>query len=127
VGVTAREAKRWSNVVFAGLFALAVVLLARILLPFLMPVLLGGFLVVLFLPVQEVLGRVLSGHRSLCAALSTLIVFVLILLPLAGVGWLVGGEVLGLLEQGQAVLERVDPRQVVLEHLPRGVGRHLRV
>lgn len=124
--MTAREAKRWSNVVFAGLFALAVLLLARILLPFLMPVLLGGFLVVLFLPVQEVLHRALKQRRSLCAALSTLIVFVLILLPLAGVGWLVGGEVLGLLEQGQAALERVDPRQVLLDSLPRGVGRHLR-
>ena len=42
-----------SNWVFAALAAVAVLLLIRILLPFLMPVLLGGFLVVLFQPLHQ--------------------------------------------------------------------------
>jgi len=125
--VTAVDAKRWSNLIFAGLFVLALILFSRILLPFLMPVLLGGFLVVLFRPVQEVLGRRLGGHASLCAGLSTLSVFLLLLLPLVAVGWMVGREVLEVMQRVQVLLERVDLRHELLASLPQGLNRYLRM
>jgi predicted PurR-regulated permease PerM len=112
--------------VFAALFALALILFSRILLPFVMPVLLGGFLVVLFIPVQDFLCRKLKGQKSLCAALSTLTVFLLILVPLAGVGWLVGRELLLLAANLPEALDRVDLRQELLASLPRGVSRYVR-
>jgi predicted PurR-regulated permease PerM len=123
--VSAADSKRWSNLVFAGLFALAIVLFSRILLPFVMPVLLGGFLVVLFFPIQDFLCRRLKGRTPLCATLSTLAVFLLILLPLAGVGWLVGRELLLLATSLPSVLERVDVRQELIANLPAGLSRYL--
>ncbi|MFL5347388.1 MAG: AI-2E family transporter [Hyalangium sp.] len=125
-GVSASDSKRWSNVVFAGLFALALVLFSFILLPFLMPVLLGGFLVVLFLPIQDFLCRRLKGHKALCATLSTLAVFLLILVPLAGIGWLVGRELFQLAAHLPAFLERVDVRQELISSLPSSLSRYVR-
>ncbi|HVG60044.1 MAG TPA: AI-2E family transporter [Hyalangium sp.] len=124
--MSAADSKRWSNLVFAGLFALAIVLFSRILLPFLMPVLLGGFLVVLFLPIQNFLSRRMKGQAALCAALSTLTVFLLILLPLAGVGWLVGRELLQVMTNLPALLERVDLRQQFIAQLPPALGHYVR-
>jgi len=123
--VAAADSKRWSNLVFAGLFALAIVLFSRILLPFMMPVLLGGFLVVLFFPIQDFLCRRLKGHTPVCATLSTLAVFLLILLPLAGVGWLVGRELLLLATNLPTVLEHVDVRQELIANLPPGLSRYV--
>lgn len=125
-GVSASDSKRWSNVVFAGLFALAVVLFFFILLPFLMPVLLGGFLVVLFLPIQDFLSRRFKGRKALCATLSTLAVFLLILVPLAGIGWLVGRELFQLAAHLPAFLDRVDVRQEVISNLPSSLSRYVR-
>lgn len=123
--MTTLDAKRWSNGVFAGLFLLALILFSRILLPFLMPVLLGGFLVVLFLPLQDGLARRLGGRKPLAAGLSTLIVFLLLLLPLMGVGWLVAREVLGFVERSQELLGQPALRQDYLAHVPPGLRRHL--
>ncbi len=125
--VTSAVSKRWSNLVFAGLFALALILFSRILLPFLMPVLLGGFLVVLFMPVQDFLCQKLKDRRSLSAMLSTGIVFLLILAPLAIVGWMVVREVLQFMSQSQDLLEHVDLRHQFIESLPRGLSRYIRV
>ncbi len=125
--MAAEDSKRWSNWVFAGLFILAVVLFSRILLPFLMPVLLGGFLVVLFMPVQDFLCRKLKGRKSLCASVCTLTVFLLILAPLASIGWLVGRELLQLVASMPEVLEQVDVRQEVLGLLPRGMNRYVQI
>ncbi len=121
--MTGLDTKRWSNLIFAGLFALALILFSRILLPFLMPVLLGGFLVVLFRPLQDVLFRTrLRACPSLCAGLSTLAVFLLILVPLAVVGWLVAREVLGMLEHSQVLLDRMEQQQLAAS-LPKGLRR----
>lgn len=118
------ESKRWSNLVFAGLFALALMLFSRILLPFLMPVLLGGFLVVLFMPVQDFLCQKLKDRRTLAAGLSTLTVFLLILVPLALVGWMVAREVIQFMDQAQTLMDRgVDLRSQLVANLPRGLGR----
>jgi predicted PurR-regulated permease PerM len=126
--VTGLDTKRWSNLVFAGLFILALVLFSRILLPFLMPVLLGGFLVVLFRPLRDALSRSrLRLSPSLCAGLCTLAVFLLLLLPLAVVGLLVAREVLGLMEHTQGLLDQVDPRQQLVATLPRGLRRYVPV
>ncbi|MCP3100346.1 AI-2E family transporter [Myxococcus sp. K15C18031901] len=120
------DSRRWSNFVFAGLFALALILFSRILLPFLMPVLLGGFLVVLFQPVQDFLCQRFPGRRPLCAGLSTSTVFLLILVPLALVGWMVAREVLQFVGQAQDLLERVDLRHHFLSSLPRSLARYVR-
>ena len=123
--MTAADSKRWSNFIFAGLFALALILFSRILLPFLMPVLLGGFLVVLFMPIQDSLDRRLQGRKSLAAGLSTLAVFLLILAPLALVGWMVAREVLQFVGQAQDLLDQVDLRHHLLNSLPRGLTRYV--
>ncbi|PTL85405.1 AI-2E family transporter [Vitiosangium sp. GDMCC 1.1324] len=124
--MTGFDTKRWSNLIFAGLFGLALILFSRILLPFLMPVLLGGFLVVLFLPLQDVLFRTrLRAYPSLCAGLSTVAIFLLILVPLAVVGWLVAREVLGMLEHTQVLLDTVDLRKQLAANLPRGLRRYV--
>ncbi|NNB87105.1 AI-2E family transporter [Corallococcus exiguus] len=123
--MTAGDSKRWSNFIFAGLFALALILFSRILLPFLMPVLLGGFLVVLFMPIQDSLDRRLQGRKSLTAGLSTLAVFLLILAPLALVGWMVAREVLQFVGQAQDLLDQVDLRHHFLNSLPRGLSRYV--
>ncbi|MBZ4412184.1 AI-2E family transporter [Myxococcus faecalis] len=120
------DSRRWSNYVFAALFALALILFSRILLPFLMPVLLGGFLVVLFMPVQDYLCQKLRGRKPLCAGLSTLTVFLLILAPLALVGWMVAREVFQFVGQAQDLLERVDLRHQFASSLPRGLSRYIR-
>nr|WP_242544584.1 AI-2E family transporter [Corallococcus sp. NCSPR001] len=107
------------------MFALALILFSRILLPFLMPVLLGGFLVVLFMPIQDSLDRRLQGRKSLTAGLSTLAVFLLILAPLALVGWMVAREVLQFVGQAQDLLDQVDLRHHFLNSLPRGLSRYV--
>ncbi|MCY1047388.1 AI-2E family transporter [Corallococcus sp. bb12-1] len=124
--MTAGDTKRWSNFIFAGLFAVALILFSRILLPFMMPVLLGGFLVVLFMPIQDSLSQRLRGRKSLVAGLSTLTVFLLILAPLALVGWMVAREVLQFVGQAQDLLDQVDLRHHLLASLPRGLSRYVR-
>ncbi|WP_343073671.1 AI-2E family transporter [Pyxidicoccus fallax] len=126
MGWAVGDTRRWSNFVFAGLFALALILFSRILLPFLMPVLLGGFLVVLFMPVQDYLCQKLRGRKSLSAGLSTLTVFLLILAPLALVGWMVARELLQFVGQAQDLLEQVDLRHQFASSLPRGLSRYIR-
>ncbi|WP_338866596.1 AI-2E family transporter [Myxococcus stipitatus] len=120
------DSRRWSNYGFAALFALVLMLFSRILLPFLMPVLLGGFLVVLFMPVQDYLCQKSRGRKALCAGVSTLTVFLLILAPLALVGWLVAREVLHVVGRAQELLEHVDVFHWVGSSLPRGLGRYVR-
>ncbi|WP_342381720.1 AI-2E family transporter [Myxococcus stipitatus] len=120
------DSRRWSNYGFAALFALVLMLFSRILLPFLMPVLLGGFLVVLFMPVQDYLCQKSRGRKALCAGLSTLTVFLLILAPLALVGWLVAREVLHVVGRAQDLLEQLDVGHWLGGVLPRGVSRFIR-
>ncbi|WP_095992119.1 AI-2E family transporter [Cystobacter fuscus] len=123
--MTGFDTKRCSNLIFAGLFVLALILFSRILLPFLMPVLLGGFLVVLFQPLQDALARSrFKLSAPVCAGLSTMAVFLLILVPLVVVGWLVVREVLELVEHAQVVFDHVDLRERMAAGLPRGLRRY---
>jgi predicted PurR-regulated permease PerM len=123
--VTGFDTKRCSNLIFAGLFVLALILFSRILLPFLMPVLLGGFLVVIFQPLQDALLRTrFKLSAPVCAGLSTLAVFLLLLVPLVVVGWLVVREVLELMEHAQGMFDQVDLRERMIAGLPRGLRRY---
>lgn len=119
--------RRFSNFIFAGLFGVALILFYRIILPFFMPVLLGAFLVVLFMPVHNWLRRLLRGRDSLCAGLSTALVAALILLPLLVVGYLVVREVFGILDSTAAALERVDLREELKAQLPSALRRLVRL
>jgi predicted PurR-regulated permease PerM len=125
--VTVLDARRWSNYIFAGLFVLALILFSRIILPFLMPVLLGGFLVVLFVPVYDSFCQRTRQRRELSAALATTVVFLLILVPIAAIGWMVARELLGLADRAQDLLDQVDLRRQFLTSLPRGIRRYVRL
>src|SRR5689334_10391375 len=95
---------RYSNLIFGACFAVALFLFGRIMAPFLMPVLLGGFLVVLFDPIRRTLGAWIPGHRALIAGLATLGVGLLILLPLAVITWFVARELLAVVDSTRAFL-----------------------
>lgn len=125
--MTALDARRWSNYIFAGLFVLALLLFGSIILPFLMPVLLGGFLVVLFMPVNDWLMKRIGGRRSLSAGLATTVVFLLILVPIAAVGYLVARELLGAVDTAQQLMEQVDLRREFQASLPRALRRYVRL
>ena len=125
MGVTAAERKRWSNVVFATLFALSIGLFGRVVWPFAMPVLLGAFLAVLFAPVQNFLEQHLGPRRSLAAALSTAAVVLLICVPVVVIGYLVAQEVLGLADQARALLAHADAEAWLAAHLPAGLAKRI--
>jgi predicted PurR-regulated permease PerM len=125
--VTVLDARRWSNYIFAGLFVLALILFSRIILPFLMPVLLGGFLVVLFIPVYDAICRRTKNRRELSAALATTVVFLLILVPIAAVGWMVARELLTLADGAQDLFDNLDLRKQLIANLPRGIRRFVRL
>jgi predicted PurR-regulated permease PerM len=117
---------RTSNILFAGLFGIALFLFSRILLPFFMPVLLGAFLVVLFMPAHDFLRlRVLGGRDSVSAGLCTLMVVLVLVLPLAVVGYLVLKELSGIMEATSGVLARMDVRDELKAQLPAALRRYV--
>lgn len=113
-----RSRGRWSNYVFGGLFALGLYLFFRILLPFMMPIILGIFLVVLFLPLQRRLKHWLPGHETWVAGLCTGAVVTVILVPLIGVGWLFSRELVGVGSYASSILSQGNLRTVILHDLP---------
>ena len=114
--------KKWSNIVFGALFAVALALFGWILLPFTLPVLLGAFLVVLFAPVQTwVLRR--TGRRALAAGISTLWVLLLIVIPLAVIAFFVGREMLALFDGVRAALQDPGWPALITAKLPPSVHR----
>lgn len=122
------DPRRWSNYIFVALFGLSIVLFSRILLPFVMPVLLGAFLAVLFQPVQDWLCEKVARRRPrMAAAISTLTVVLLVLVPIGVVAYLVAREVLGVMDYAHALLEKVDLRRELLQKLPAGVRRLVRL
>jgi predicted PurR-regulated permease PerM len=121
------DVRRRSNLIFGGLFALSWILFGWILLPFALPVLLGGFLVVLFLPLQDFLCHKLGGRKHLCAGLSTLLVFLLIIGPLVVTAYLVGRELVTGLEHAGNVLAPEQFEKTILEPLPAFLRRYVRM
>lgn len=110
--------KKWSNVVFGILFLISLLLFGRIMLPFLMPVLLGGFLVVLFLPLYDRLARFTGNRRALASGITTLSVLLLIVVPLSLIAFFIGREVVTVVEQGREALENPVLRSDLMEKLP---------
>lgn len=115
--------KRWSNVVFGVLFLISLLLFGRIMLPFVMPVLLGLFLTVLVQPVHDWLCRRTGERRALCAALSTVGVLLLIVVPVAVAVFFVGRELLGLADQLHALLDRPEFLHHAAAKLPSSLQR----
>lgn len=123
----AADPRRVSNYIFAGLFALSILLFSRILLPFVMPVLMGAFLVVLMMPVQDWLCAKTRGRTRLAAALSTVVVFVAVVVPVGVIAYLVAGEIISVMGYAKELLDKTDLRQELLASLPRGIRRYVRL
>lgn len=118
VGKPRQAVRRWSNATFAALFLVSLVLFGRILWPFLMPVLLGAFLAILFTPAQDLLCRRLPKHRTFCAGVTTASVVLLICVPAVLVTFFVLRELVGAAEYLRAALEQVDLRAELVRRLP---------
>ncbi|MBX5480381.1 MAG: AI-2E family transporter [Myxococcaceae bacterium] len=114
--------KRWSNVVFAVLFFVSLALFGRIMAPFLEPVLLGAFLVVLLMPIHDWICRRSGNRRALCAGITTVTVLLLIVIPLATIIFLVGREVMAAADHVRGSIESPDFRARLADRLP-GIAR----
>jgi len=137
----AARSERWSNLTFVVLFTVVVVLFLLVVWRFLLPILTAAFVVALLYPVNDFLCRKLGGRRRLAALLSTVGIFLVLVVPAAGVGYLfvqqaidlvgriegsLGTEGLGALAQGE-VPEALRPLAERLEKLQLGaqLGRAL--
>jgi predicted PurR-regulated permease PerM len=116
-----RRRRQTSNWIFLGLFGAALLLFVRIVLSFVMPVLLGAFLVVLFLPVHAFLQRRVT--RPWAAALTTAFVILALLLPLAVLGYVVATEVGSASAAGRALLGQPHFARELVGRLPGIWGR----
>lgn len=133
---------RWSNLTFVLLFLVVVVLFLLVVGPFLLPILLSAFVVALLYPVNDFFCRKLGGRRRLAALVSTLGIFLLLVVPLGGLLYLfvqqaidlaekvedfLGPEGFGALIQGelpevlQPLVERLERFQIG-EQIRRGVS-----
>lgn len=122
---SSEAARKWSNIVFAGLFALSILFFLRIIWPFVLPVLMGAFIAVLFMPMHDWLCRKLDGRPGLCAGLATTGVFLLILVPLAVLAYFLAKEMLGAVDFVRAMLDKTDLRQELARQLPVGIRRYI--
>lgn len=121
----AEPLKRWSNIVFAGFFLVSLALFGRIMAPFLEPVLLGAFLVVLLMPIHDWISRKTNNRCALSAALTTVGVLLLIVIPLGTVTFFVGREVMAAFEHAQAFFDSPDFRARLAEKLPASTHRFI--
>jgi predicted PurR-regulated permease PerM len=80
-------------------FVLTLILFYRVVAPFVIPVLVGLFIVVLFGAPNEWLVRRLHGRRRLAATISTGVVLLAVLIPAAVVGYVLVVEGAGLLSR----------------------------
>ncbi|HYX93006.1 MAG TPA: AI-2E family transporter [Myxococcaceae bacterium] len=116
--------KKWSNIAFGALFATALLLFGWILMPFVASVLVSGFQVVLFMPVQKWLVR-RTGRRALSAGLSTVSVLLLGVVPVAVIAFLVGREVVVVYDAARAALDDPNLRTRLVAKLPAALHRFL--
>jgi len=92
-------------VAFAVVLGVTLVAAFWVVHPFAAPALLGAFTAVLFMPAHGVLARRLGRTGPLAAGLTTLGVFLLVVLPLAGIAALVVREAMGAAAKLQEMLE----------------------
>lgn len=76
---------RWSTWAFIFAFAVTLIFFVVVVWPFVIPVLVGAFVVVLFDSPHETLVDKLHGRRGLASLISTIAVFLLVLVPIAAV------------------------------------------
>jgi predicted PurR-regulated permease PerM len=116
--MTGAEGGRGGRVAFAVVLGVTLLAAAWVVRPFAGPAVLGAFAAVLFMPAHDALARRLGRSGPLAAGLTTLGVFLLVVLPLAGISALVVREAMGaatrlreLLESGSlpAAFSRVIP------------------
>lgn len=100
-GAVAKQgATRWSDAAFAVAFVLTLWLFYRVVAPFVTPVLIGLFIVVLFGEANERLVRKLGFRRRLAAGVSTTVVLLAVLVPSAVIGYV-------LVVEGAQLLQRI--------------------
>lgn len=119
------EWRKWSNLGFGGLFAGAALLFGWTVLPFLTPVLLGAFLVLLFQPVQRQVRRWMPRHPAIGASLCTAAVLVSILGPIVVSAVILSRELIALGGFARTLLEHVDLRQELVDGAPRWLQGYL--
>ncbi len=115
--------KKWSNVVFGVLFFGALLLFGRIMAPFVMPVLLGGFLTVLFMGLNDRLVRLTGGRRAVAAATSTLAVLALLVVPLGVLVYFVGRELMFVADGLRDAIADPHVRAELARRLPASLER----
>lgn len=95
---------RWSNLSFALLFLGVIALFLVVVAPFLIPVLMAAFLVALLYPMNDAITRWWKGRRRLASLFSTFLVFLLLVVPLGGLGFVFVQQGIELVEKLQALL-----------------------
>lgn len=95
----------WSNVALALVFGITLYFFSAVVAPFVLPVLVGAFAVVICAPVHERLVAVLGPRRRrLASGISTVSVVLLLLLPLSGGVYLLSVQVEDLVREVRALL-----------------------
>ena len=109
---------RWSTAAFGVAFAITLAFFLLVIWPFVIPVLIGAFIVVLFDSPHEALVRRLKGRRVLGSLLSSLAVFLLVLLPFAGVVYLLVQQAIELVGLGKEYLGPGGLEEILGGHMP---------
>lgn len=98
------SANRWSRWAFGVAFLLTIFFFYRVVAPFLMPIILAAFLVVLFDPLHARIVRGMKGRRSLAAMVSSVAVILLLLIPAGVVITLIVLQVIELVQVARDLL-----------------------
>lgn len=96
--------RRWSNLTFILLFLVVIVLFLTVIGPFLLPVLVAAFVVALLYPANDWLTKKLGGRRRVAAFFSTLSIFLLLVVPLAGLVYLFVNQAIDLIAKIEEAL-----------------------
>lgn len=96
--------RRWSNLTFVLLFLAVFVLFLYVVGAFLLPVLLAAFVVALLYPLNDWLARRFGGRRRAASFVSTVVIFLLVVLPLAGLLYLFVDQAVALVGQIEKAL-----------------------
>lgn len=96
--------RRWSNLTFVLLFLFVLLLFLYVVGPFIIPVLLAAFVVALLYPLNDWIAGKLGGRRRSASFLSTLVIFLLLVLPAGGLVWAFVNQAIDLIGRIEAAL-----------------------
>lgn len=119
------EWRRWSSYAFVGAFAGATLLFGWVVLPFLTPVLLGAFLVLLFQPLQTRVSGWLPRHPGLAASICTAVVLLSTLGPIVASAVILSRELLSLGSYASQMLEPASVQHELMGRLPAWLSGYL--